>query len=165
MLACAQELIHGGEFCLQDCGLARQLLRTVVQQQQPCGEACLWLGQLSERGLGLPAPDYSDAAAWYGKGAELGHLECAQALAFYYEHGLGEELACRGRGPGVGQSRSPASTAVCGCSRHCRVAPSLHSFLGRIISTVPCVLPDLPQALSRTSKPPESGARLQLRVA
>lgn len=103
VLACAQELIHGGEFCLQDCGLARQLLRTVVQQQQQsCGAACLWLGQLSERGLGLPAPDYSDAAAWYGKGAELGHLECAQALAFYYEHGLGEELACKeGGGAGV----------------------------------------------------------------
>jgi hypothetical protein len=99
VLACAQELIHGGEFCLQDCDLARQLLRTVMeQQQQPCGDACLWLGQLSERGLGLPAsaPDYSDAAAWYGRGAELGHLECAQALAFYYEHGLGEQLACKG---------------------------------------------------------------------
>lgn len=57
---------------------------------QSCGTACLWLGQLSERGLGLPAADYFEAAAWYGQGAELGHLECVQALAFYYEHGLGE---------------------------------------------------------------------------
>lgn len=67
------------------------MLRCAVQVvQQSSGTACLWLGQLSERGLGLPAPDYVDAAAWYGKGAEIGHLECAQALAFYYEHGLGE---------------------------------------------------------------------------
>lgn len=29
VLACAQELIHGGDFCLQDCHLARQLLQTV----------------------------------------------------------------------------------------------------------------------------------------
>lgn len=29
VLACAQELIHGGDFCLQDCRLARQLLQTV----------------------------------------------------------------------------------------------------------------------------------------
>lgn len=29
VLACAQELIHGGGFCLQDCRLARQLLQTV----------------------------------------------------------------------------------------------------------------------------------------
>lgn len=59
---------------------------------QSGGTACLWLGQLAERGLGLPAgaPDYVEAAAWYGKGAALGHLECAQALAFYYQHGLGE---------------------------------------------------------------------------
>ena len=58
---------------------------------QSCGTACLWLGQLSERGLGgLPAPHYSEAAAWYGRGAAAGHLECAQALAYYYQHGLGE---------------------------------------------------------------------------
>jgi hypothetical protein len=29
VLDCAQELIHGGDFCLQDCRLARQLLQTV----------------------------------------------------------------------------------------------------------------------------------------
>lgn len=29
VLACAQELIHGGDYCLQDCALARKLLRTV----------------------------------------------------------------------------------------------------------------------------------------
>jgi TPR repeat protein len=58
--------------------------------QQSSGTACLWLGQLSERGLGLPAPDYVDAGAWFGRGAALGHLECAHALAFYYQHGLGE---------------------------------------------------------------------------
>jgi hypothetical protein len=29
VLACAQELIHGGDFCLQDFDLARQLLQTV----------------------------------------------------------------------------------------------------------------------------------------
>lgn len=57
---------------------------------QPSGTACLWLGQLSERGLGLPAPDYVEAGAWFGRGAALGHLECAHALAFYYQHGLGE---------------------------------------------------------------------------
>lgn len=29
VLACAQQLIHGGDFCLQDCHCAEQLLRTV----------------------------------------------------------------------------------------------------------------------------------------
>jgi hypothetical protein len=29
VLACAQELIHGGDFCLQDLGLAKKLLQTV----------------------------------------------------------------------------------------------------------------------------------------
>jgi TPR repeat protein len=67
------------------------VLRCLLQvADQSCGTACLWLGQLSERGLGLPAADYVEAAAWYGQGAELGHLECAQALAFCYQHGLGE---------------------------------------------------------------------------
>ena len=29
VLACAQELIHGGDFCMQDINLARKLLHTV----------------------------------------------------------------------------------------------------------------------------------------
>jgi len=76
---------------------------------QSGGTACLWLGQLAERGLGLPAgaPDYVEAAAWYGKGAALGHLACAQALAFYYQHGLGE----------CGSSANKVISAVLACGQ------------------------------------------------
>lgn len=80
--SCATHILHCCPLHLIPCWL--QTLH------QPCGTACLWLGQLAERGFGLPAPDYTEAAAWYGRGAALGHLECALALAFYYQHGLGK---------------------------------------------------------------------------
>jgi len=41
VLACAQELIHGGDFCLQDISLARQLLRTVRTLLEPLGLVAL----------------------------------------------------------------------------------------------------------------------------
>ena len=63
----------------------------VAHQEPGGGTACLWLGQLCERGLCCPVPDYAEAAAWYGKGAAMGHVECGHALAFCYEHGLGEQ--------------------------------------------------------------------------
>lgn len=89
--------------------------------EQGVGTACLWLGQLAEQGCSLPAPDYEAAADWFGKGAALGHLECAQALGFYYENGLGES------GGGVSVQhlqwlRPPIHTFLSSCA----ITPKMH---------------------------------------
>jgi TPR repeat protein len=46
---------------------------------------------MCEQGLGLPAADLEQAAAWYGHGAALQHAGSAHALAFALENGLGKQ--------------------------------------------------------------------------
>lgn len=74
------------------CALALPVAQTIPNG---CATACLWLGELSEHGLGVnpmtaPLDPWEEAAAWYGQGAALGDLKCAHALAYCYQHGLGE---------------------------------------------------------------------------
>jgi TPR repeat protein len=67
------------------------VLLSALQAAGASGEACHWLGQMCEHGLGLPAADYEQAAAWYGHGAALQHAASAHALAFALENGLGKQ--------------------------------------------------------------------------
>jgi TPR repeat protein len=67
------------------------LLMCALQAACSSGDACQLLGQMCEQGLGLPAADLEQAAAWYGHGAALQHAGSAHALAFALENGLGEQ--------------------------------------------------------------------------
>ena len=52
-------------------------------------EAMTYIGEIHERALGLPAPDYTAAAEWYRKGWAAGSKRAAINLGRLYEHGLG----------------------------------------------------------------------------
>ncbi|WIA30001.1 hypothetical protein OEZ86_000098 [Tetradesmus obliquus] len=82
----SEDLVAAALACMPDYQRAWALLQ---QAAGASGEACHLLGQLCEQGLGLPAADYDQAAAWYGHGAALQHAASAHALAFALENGLG----------------------------------------------------------------------------
>uniref|UniRef100_A0A383V538 Uncharacterized protein n=1 Tax=Tetradesmus obliquus TaxID=3088 RepID=A0A383V538_TETOB len=82
----SEDLVAAALACMPDYQRAWALLQ---QAAGASGEACHLLGQLCEQGLGLPAADYEQAAAWYGHGAALQHAASAHALAFALENGLG----------------------------------------------------------------------------
>jgi len=82
--------IRGGEFVLfdrSDYGSALATLLPKAQGGDPVAQT--YVGEIYERGLGLPAPDYAAAALWYRKAAESGHRPAQTNLGSLYERGLG----------------------------------------------------------------------------
>lgn len=82
--------IRGGEFVLFDRSDYRTALQTLLPQARggdPVAQT--YVGEIYERGLGLPGPDYAAAAEWYRKAAEAGHRPAQVSLGSLYERGLG----------------------------------------------------------------------------
>lgn len=82
--------IRGGEFVLFDRSDYSTALQVLMPKAQS-GDAMAqnYVGEIYEKGLGLPKPDYVQAAVWYRKAAE-GGLPAAQTnLGLLYEQGLG----------------------------------------------------------------------------
>lgn len=82
--------IRGGEFVLYD----RSDYRSALQALRPQAEggdpvAQTYIGEIYEKGLGLPNPDYAAAASWYRKAAQAGHQPAQTNLGALYERGLG----------------------------------------------------------------------------
>lgn len=82
--------IRGGEFVLFERSNYQTALQTLLPQAQS-GDvvAQTYVGEIYERGLGLPGPDYVTAAMWYRKAAESGHSPAQTNLGSLYERGLG----------------------------------------------------------------------------
>ncbi|MBB1125420.1 tetratricopeptide repeat protein [Thiospirillum jenense] len=82
--------IRGGEFVLFDRSDYSTALQVLMPKAQS-GDAMAqnYVGEIYEKGLGLPRPDYVQAAVWYRKAAD-GGLPAAQTnLGLLYEQGLG----------------------------------------------------------------------------
>lgn len=82
--------IRGGEFILFDRSDYRSALQTLVPKAQ-AGDpvAQTYVGEIYEKGLGLPSPDYGSAATWYRKAAAQEHRPAQTNLGSLYERGLG----------------------------------------------------------------------------
>lgn len=82
--------IRGGEFVLfdrSDYASALQTLRPKAESGDPVAQT--YVGEIYEKGLGLPGPDYAMAASWYGKAAGRGYSPAQTSLGSLYERGLG----------------------------------------------------------------------------
>lgn len=82
--------IRGGEFVLYDRSDYRSALQSLMPQAQggdPVAQT--YVGEIYEKGLGLPQPDYAAAASWYRKAAQAGHPPAQTNLGALYERGLG----------------------------------------------------------------------------
>ena len=83
--------IRGGEYVAYDRADYRTALNIWLPQAQAGDqEAQTYVGEIYEKGLGLP-PDYAVAVAWYRKAAEQGHTRAQINLGHLYEKGLGVE--------------------------------------------------------------------------
>ena len=83
--------IRGGEYVAYDRSDYRTSLNVwLPQAQEGDKEAQTYVGEIYEKGLGVP-PDYVVAAAWYRKAAAQGHSRAQINLGFLYEKGLGVE--------------------------------------------------------------------------
>jgi hypothetical protein len=84
--------IRGGEFVLFDRSDYKTALQTLLPQAQG-GDAVAqtYVGEIYEKGWGLPGPDYTAAARWYRKAAQSGHIPAQTNLGLLYERGLGVE--------------------------------------------------------------------------
>src|SRR5215813_6348282 len=83
--------IRGGEYVAYDRADYRTSLNVwLPQAQEGDKEAQTYVGEIYEKGLGVP-PDYAVAAAWYRKAAAQGHSRAQINLGFLYEKGLGVE--------------------------------------------------------------------------
>lgn len=82
--------IRGGEYVAFDRADYATALKTLLPKAQ-AGDpiAQNYVGEIYEKGLGLPQPDYTQAAQWYRKAAEQGHATAQTNLGFLYERGLG----------------------------------------------------------------------------
>jgi hypothetical protein len=82
--------IRGGEYVLFDRSDYRSALQTLLPKAR-AGDAVAqtYVGEIYEKGLGLPGPDYATAASWYRKAAEDGHGPAQISLGSLYERGLG----------------------------------------------------------------------------
>lgn len=82
--------IRGGEFVLFDRSDYRTALQTLLPKAQggdPVAQT--YVGEIYEKGLGLPSPDYTNAARWYRKAAESGYGPAQTNLGLLYERGHG----------------------------------------------------------------------------
>lgn len=84
-LGCA--LRTGSDQVVQDPVAARKLF--IQAAVRGCARSCFLLGEMSEAGEGMVAPNVVDAASWYLRSAEGGCPEGACAWAYMQEHGLG----------------------------------------------------------------------------
>jgi len=81
--------IRGGEYVAYDRADYRTALQTWLEQaKQGNAEAQTYVGEIYEKGLGLPA-DYKMAFAWYSRAAEQGFSRAQINLGYLYEKGLG----------------------------------------------------------------------------
>lgn len=81
--------IRGGEYVAFDRADYRTSLNVwMPQAQQGDKEAQNYVGQIYEKGMGLP-PDYGVAAYWYQKAAEQNYGPAQINLGHLYEKGLG----------------------------------------------------------------------------
>lgn len=83
--------IRGGEYVAYDRADYRTALNVwLPQAQEGDKEAQTYVGEIYEKGLGLP-PDYGVAIAWYRQAAAQGHTRAQINLGYLYEKGLGIE--------------------------------------------------------------------------
>jgi TPR repeat protein len=83
--------IRGGEYVAYDRADYRTALNVwLPQAQEGDKEAQTYVGEIYEKGLGLP-PDYGVAVAWYRKAAAQGYTRAQINLGHWYEKGLGIE--------------------------------------------------------------------------
>lgn len=81
--------IRGGEYVAYDRANYRTALQTWLQQAKAGDpEAQTYVGEIYEKGLGLPA-DYQTAHLWYQKAARQGFSRAQINLGYLYEQGLG----------------------------------------------------------------------------
>lgn len=82
--------IRGGEFVLFDRSDYRTALQELLPKAQG-GDAVsqTYVGEIYEKGWGLPAPDHAAAARWYRAAAKSGHRPAQTNLGSLYERGLG----------------------------------------------------------------------------
>ena len=81
--------IRGGEYVAYDRADYRTSLNVWLEKaQQGDPEAQTYVGEIYEKGLGLPS-DYQTARAWYAKAAEQGYARAEINLGYLYEKGLG----------------------------------------------------------------------------
>lgn len=82
--------IRGGEFVLFDrSDYASALAALLPKARAGDPVAQTYVGEIYEKGLGLPAPDYASAADWYRRAAEQNHGPAQIDLGSLYERGLG----------------------------------------------------------------------------
>ncbi len=81
--------IRGGEYVAYDRADYRTALQTWLEQaKQGNAEAQAYVGEIYEKGLGLPA-DYKAAFVWYSRAAEQNNSRAQINLGYLYEKGLG----------------------------------------------------------------------------
>jgi len=81
--------IRGGEYVAFDRANYRTALQTWLEQaKQGNAEAQTYVGEIYEKGLGLPA-DYKTAFIWYSRAAEQNNSRAQINLGYLYEKGLG----------------------------------------------------------------------------
>lgn len=81
--------VRGGEYVAYDrANYATALKVWLPQAKQGDPEAQTYVGEIFEKGLGLP-PDYPAAAKWYRLAAQQGYEPAQINLGFLYEKGLG----------------------------------------------------------------------------
>jgi hypothetical protein len=82
--------IRGGEYVLfdrSDYASALAALLPKAQAGDPVAQA--YVGEIYEKGLGLAAPDYTNAAQWYQRAADNNYRPAQTSLGALYERGLG----------------------------------------------------------------------------
>lgn len=82
--------IRGGEYVLFDRADYSAALASLLPKAR-AGDpiAQTYVGEIYEKGLGLPGPDYANAVTWYRQAATSGHAPAQTSLGALYERGLG----------------------------------------------------------------------------
>ena len=82
--------IRGGEFIRFDRADYKTALQVLLPKAR-AGDmvAQTYVGEIYEKGLGLPRPDYDAAARWYRQAAEQGYQPAQTNLGLLYERGFG----------------------------------------------------------------------------
>jgi hypothetical protein len=81
---------RGGDYVLFDRSDYASALQSLLPDAR-AGDALAqtYVGEIYEKGLGLPAPDPAEAAVWYRKAAAQGNVAAQVALGSLYERGFG----------------------------------------------------------------------------
>jgi hypothetical protein len=116
VLACARELVHGGDFCLQDFGLARQLLHTVS-----VSSVNVWASGKQNFARGCNCSELGSS----GSRVALAHVQPSfwvhATAAMHFSHVMAAAKAMTGAPPAshpcfvsCRRSSSPAAHPACG---------------------------------------------------